>query len=262
MAITPTNTDKFAGSEFGEWAHKSHLEPAESYFFDRYLRDLDPEGTRILDVGTGSGRFLFNLATRKFRALTGIDICDELLEVARKRAAETGAPIEFTRMDVSAMKFPDGCFEVVLAMQQVLSFISARDQRERALKEIQRVLKPGGLLLLSVLPFEGRRINLLASISTLPIKIFRGESRYASKNYLPWLRTAGKPNFRYLFSRQPYIYWFSTKKIIGQLERLGFDIIEAKSSRMIRNGETVFRHGGSLYIAAKLKANQEPGLSS
>ena len=244
----------FAQSEFKEWAEKNKLEPTESYVFDRHLRGLNPSESRVLDVGTGAGRFLFSLAQLGFKNLVVIDVCEELLQVARQRSRQKNVPIEFHAMDASSLQFQDAAFDLAIAMQQVICFIPDDESRMRALSEFSRVLKPGGTLLLSVLPYEGRWYNRAISLAALPLKLMRQERKKLSASYLPWLRNGGKPNLNYLFSRQPYTYWFRTQALYSQLENVGFEILEVKSSRMILENKETFQHGGSLYLVARKRA--------
>jgi SAM-dependent methyltransferase len=69
-----------------------------------------------------------------------------MLEVARSLRQDTGAPIEWHQHDVVAMPFPDGAFDVVLC-QHGLPFFP---DRPTALREMHRVLVPGGRLALNV----------------------------------------------------------------------------------------------------------------
>jgi ubiquinone/menaquinone biosynthesis C-methylase UbiE len=117
--------------------------------FDRYARDLvdrtRPIGPsdRILDLGCGTGIVARILRERLGGGarITGLDINAGMLAKARSIAPD----IEWVEGSATALPFVDRSFEVVIA-QQVLQFVP---DREAAMREIRRVLVPGGRLIAS-----------------------------------------------------------------------------------------------------------------
>jgi 2-polyprenyl-6-hydroxyphenyl methylase/3-demethylubiquinone-9 3-methyltransferase len=91
----------------------------------------------VLDVACGGG-FLANAMAQAGHAVTGIDVSQESLAVAR-RHDPTGA-VAYLHMDARALAFPDGHFEVVCMMD----FLEHLEDRDAVLREASRVLKPGG----------------------------------------------------------------------------------------------------------------------
>ncbi len=106
-------------------------------------------GKRVLDVGCGDGAYSIEIA-RRGAIVTGIDISAEMIDAARRRAEERGAEVELLVGDASRVPFPDGTFDVVLAVT-VLCFVG---DAAAAVREMARVLAPGGRLVLGDL---GRR---------------------------------------------------------------------------------------------------------
>ncbi len=90
----------------------------------------------VLEVGCGTGTFTAALAER-FENLVSIDVSEVLLVRARERFPR----VHFERRDIHASGFPDAAFDYVAGCS-VLHHLDC----PLALKEIQRVLKPGGLL--------------------------------------------------------------------------------------------------------------------
>lgn len=103
-------------------------------------------GERALDAGCGTGIYSIELAKRG--ALTsGTDSSGEMLNRARAKAREEGLTIGFVSADALTLPFPGDYFDMVLSIG-ALCFIK---EREKALLEMRRVLKPGGRLIVGVL---------------------------------------------------------------------------------------------------------------
>jgi ubiquinone/menaquinone biosynthesis C-methylase UbiE len=73
----------------------------------------------ILDVGTGTGRAALLMA-RGGAQVTAVDASEQMLEVARRRAAEEHAQIRFARGDAHALQFDDKEFDVVICLRVLM----------------------------------------------------------------------------------------------------------------------------------------------
>lgn len=120
------------------------------------LAGLGPSD-RILDVGTGTGIVALNAARKAAKGqVIGVDLSEGMLATARQNAAQTnaGRNVEFRRMDAEALEFGDRSFDVVLSLFALLHF----PDPSAAVKQMFRVLRPGGRLVLAV----GSRPDLLS----------------------------------------------------------------------------------------------------
>jgi SAM-dependent methyltransferase len=100
-------------------------------------------GDVILDVGTGSGLAVRELCkTRPSVGLVvGIDSSEEMIRLARRRAASAGLKnVKFLKMHAEELRFPDDFFDVVVSNCGI-DFAGF----SKCVKEISRVLRPGGL---------------------------------------------------------------------------------------------------------------------
>jgi len=106
---------------------------------------LNQTGGRVLDVGVGTGLELpmFGPNVR----ITGIDLCEPMLKIARKRVETQGLGNveDLLVMDAMDLKFPDASFDAVIG-PYVLTVVP---EPERTLDEMARVVKPGGEIILS-----------------------------------------------------------------------------------------------------------------
>ena len=106
-------------------------------------------GDLVLDVACGTGVVARKAASRSGAAtnVTGTDVNPRMLEAAARFAAEAGlSEIAWLECDAATMPLPGDTFDVVLC-QQGLQFMP---DKPAAMAEMARVLKPGGLLALSV----------------------------------------------------------------------------------------------------------------
>jgi len=108
--------------------------------------DLRPQDD-LLEVGCGSGHFLLKYASH-VKSIAGLDLSDVMIKIAnrknRKRIREGTA--EFIQGDASELPWDDNRFSAVTSMG---SFIGFPDQLE-SLKEMYRVLRPGGRAVVSI----------------------------------------------------------------------------------------------------------------
>jgi ubiquinone/menaquinone biosynthesis C-methylase UbiE len=104
-------------------------------------------GVKVLDVATGTGRLPDALLTQpRFKgSIIALDASAGMLALAREKLCRHGDRIEFAQHDAQKLPYPDASFDVVTCLE-ALEFM--RDWRG-AVKEMMRVLKPGGLLMLS-----------------------------------------------------------------------------------------------------------------
>lgn len=100
----------------------------------------------VLDAGCGTGGNLAWLGELGYRRLVGCDAAAEAVAYCRQRGLA-----EVSRGDVNRLPYPDGAFDLVLCVD-VLECAGA--EPETALRELGRVLKPGGYLLLVVAAFD------------------------------------------------------------------------------------------------------------
>ena len=106
-------------------------------------------GERVLDVACGTGLVSFDAsrAVGPEGGVLGTDISGQMIESARRHAAANGlANTRFERMDAENLGSPDACFDVALCALGLMYM----PEPEQALREMHRVLRPGGRIGLAV----------------------------------------------------------------------------------------------------------------
>jgi SAM-dependent methyltransferase len=112
----------------------------EETFFGRHLR---ADG-RILDLGCGAGRTTFGLYAAGYRNIIGADLSPVMIRQARLHAARRGLKIRFRVGDACRLPFASRSLGGCLFSFNGLMTIPRRSLRIAALREIRRVLVPGG----------------------------------------------------------------------------------------------------------------------
>jgi SAM-dependent methyltransferase len=114
------------------------------------LLDIQPE-SHVLEIGFGPGvstQYAAEKATKGFVA--GIDHSETMVQAARKRNAGAikAGRMDLKQGDVAALPFPDDSFNKAFSIHSIYFWIKPVD----GLKELRRVLKPGGLLAITIQP--------------------------------------------------------------------------------------------------------------
>jgi demethylmenaquinone methyltransferase/2-methoxy-6-polyprenyl-1,4-benzoquinol methylase len=113
----------------------------------RVRKALPPgEGLRVLDVATGTGEIAFELLrSPRVAEVVGVDPAAQMLAIAERKAKglPRGADARFQQMDAIALAFDDASFDVVTVAFGVRNMTDPIG----ALRELRRVLRPGGRLL-------------------------------------------------------------------------------------------------------------------
>jgi SAM-dependent methyltransferase len=138
---------------------------------------------RLMDVGCGQGR-MFSLLQKTFspRQIVGVDIDPEMLKRAAQSARECGCPVDLKLSSVTRLDLPDASIDVIFCHQLIHHVVNQKG----ALRELHRVLAPGGTLLLAE--------SCEAFIKTWPVRLFFRHPPGVQKpaeGYLDLVRAAG-----------------------------------------------------------------------
>ncbi|MGM9868764.1 MAG: bifunctional demethylmenaquinone methyltransferase/2-methoxy-6-polyprenyl-1,4-benzoquinol methylase UbiE [Sodaliphilus sp.] len=141
----------------------------------------------VLDVATGTGDFAIQLHRHLHCQVTGIDLSEGMLEVARKKVAAKGlsSHIAFEQGDCLKMRFADERFDAVTVAFGVRNF----EHIDQGYAEMWRVLKPGGMLcVLELSTPQNPFIRFFYDLYALHVIPFVGSLKSGDKSayrYLP-----------------------------------------------------------------------------
>jgi SAM-dependent methyltransferase len=160
-------------ASFDEWGRLDAPEGARELAHAlEILADKLAPGARILDLGGGPGRYAIELAKRGHRVVLA-DLSPELLEVARRRVAESDVSGVESFDVVSAMdlgRYADGSFDAVIAFGPFYHLV-AEHERRRAAAEIRRVLVSHGQAFVAFIPRLSGLIGLIDRAANRPAQV-------------------------------------------------------------------------------------------
>jgi SAM-dependent methyltransferase len=137
--------------ETDEWlllatAHDPERAEREVAFLTQRL----PAGGSVLDLACGTGRISVPLSQHGY-VVSGIDISQRALEVARRE----GPGLEFRHGDLRELPWPDESFDGVINLWTAFGYYETADEDERALGEVARVLRQGGVFIIDTVNTSG-----------------------------------------------------------------------------------------------------------
>lgn len=126
--------------------------------FAIHALDLQPHHN-VLDLCCGQGRHSVALAKTGL-SVTGVDLSEEMLAIARLTADEAGVPLTIRQADMRHLPddLKDG-FDAVINMFSSFGYLESEEDDQQVLHQISKVLKPGGKLLMDLLNREWVIIN-------------------------------------------------------------------------------------------------------
>jgi ubiquinone/menaquinone biosynthesis C-methylase UbiE len=145
-----------------------------------------PSGSRVLEVAPGPGYFAIELAKLGDYRITGLDISETFVEIARKNAAQAVVQVDFRHGNAANMPFESETFDFLLCRAAFKNF----SEPLRALQEMYRVLKPSGTALI---------IDLRGDASTESIKEAVNGRHLGAVN-----RTLTNLTFRFMLLKRAY----------------------------------------------------------
>jgi len=167
-------------------------------FLDRYTKNAG----RIVDLGCGNAR---NLIPFKNFICYGVDFSEKMLEKAKLNSDKYNLDIKFYKCELTKLPFKNDFFDYALMLAS-LHHLKTKESREKALKELYRILKKDGIALISV--WNKWQLKFL----------FRKKD-----TLIPW-KVKDKIYYRYYY----LFNYFELKKL---LRKLNFKILDGRVSK-------------------------------
>lgn len=191
-----------------------------SWNIDRYWRNKAiselalSHPAKILDIATGTGDFAI-LAAEKLKAhVTATDISNGMMQIGRKKVAERNLDeyVTFERQDCTALSYPNDSYDAVIAAFGIRNF----QDLDQGLKEMYRVLKPGGAFCV---------LELTTPVATPMKQLFR----IYSNTVLPvYGKLVSKDKQAYSYLNKSIEAFPQGEKMMEILRRIGFSKADFK----------------------------------
>ena len=114
------------------------------------LDELLPQPCRLIDLGCGTGRHTVHFAAKGFD-VTGVDLSQYMLIQTAAKCHERGVRADLHQLNLCDLStFPDGGFDAAICMFSTLGMIRGGANRRTLLREVRRILRPGGRFIFHV----------------------------------------------------------------------------------------------------------------
>ncbi len=226
----------FSDSRYSIWE--------EFNIFKDYIKDND----KILDLGCGNGRLL-ELFKDKDIEYVGIDNSEKLIEIAKNKFSifnfQFSIKPKFVVVDALNLPFENNYFDRIFSVA-VLHHIPSKEYRLQFLKEARRVLRPDGLLILTVWNLW-RRPKTLKSLIKYGLLKITGLSKFDFGDvFVPWQNKILR-----------YVHCFTKKELKNLAKEAGFKIEKigifkrGEASRQSKHGTGQAKNYNIFLIAGK-----------
>lgn len=161
------------------WYTRNTAQGREFDVIARRIKELLPRGGHILEVAPGPGYLSIELARDPRYQVVGLDISQTFVDIARAKASEAGVTVDFRHGNASAMPFEAGTFDLSICVAAFKNFTEPVE----AIREMHRVLKPGGIAIIDDLRKDASLQDIDAGVKRMglsPINAFltRGSFRF------------------------------------------------------------------------------------
>jgi len=123
------------------------------------------QGARVLEVAPGPGYFAIELGKLGKYEITGLDISETFVEIARMNAKREGVTIDFQHGNASSMPFADNSFDLIVCRAAFKNFSAPVE----ALREMRRVLRSDGRALIIDLRRDASKQEIDAYIEEMKV---------------------------------------------------------------------------------------------
>lgn len=182
----------------GEW-YEFKTNPAK-----HTLNFLKNKTGKILDLGSGAGRHLVKIKNGEMYL---VDFSKEMIKLAEEKAKEKNIKAKFFVSPMTKLPFENEFFDYAICIS-ALHCIKGKTNREKAVKELFRVLKPKAKAEIGVWNFNSKRFN----------------QKKGKEKLIGW-RDKGKR----------YYYLYDEKEIHDLFKKIGFKILSTNNSEMMIN---------------------------
>ena len=185
----------------------------------RQVAEQLPPSADVLEVAPGPGYFAIELARLGDYRITGLDISATFVEIARTNAFRANVEVDFRRGNASGMPFKHDGFDFLLCRAAFKNFAEPLG----ALREMHRVLKPGGRALIIDLRKDASRESVAQAVDEMKLGAVNGILTKATFRFMLLKRAYTRSDFERMVSQTGF------GKIEIRESVIGLEILLSKS---------------------------------
>lgn len=232
--------------KWGELCVSEGLYPTEAHLVTKYFRP----GAEVLNVGCGGGREAIALAGAGFQ-VTAVDNQPPFVKQCRISAEKHSVQIRAVLADATQLPFPDGQFDHVAMVGQLLGHVRGRENRIKALKEIRRVIKPGCAIVSTNAVERSLLYRAYFLFVNLARKVYNPRQLEPYDAYVR--RIGGKHASRR--KTRPVFHWYHQREFEQDAAEAGWDVVEClRRYEFEQQKEQSTTSGETFYALRKVSA--------
>jgi len=166
----------------------------------RRIAEQLPPRSRVLEIAPGPGYFAIELAKLGDYRISGLDISETFVDIARANAVQANVSVDFRQGNASAMRFPDSRFDFILCRAAFKNF----SEPAEALTEMHRVLKPGGRALIIDLRRDASKQSVQQAVDAMNLGTVNGIITKLTFRFMLLKRAYTKSEFEGLISQTKF----------------------------------------------------------
>jgi len=217
----------------------------------RIARQIPPHA-KVLEVAPGPGYFAIELAKLGAYEITGLDISETFVQIARSNAVNAGVRVDFRRGNASDLPFADESFDFLICRAAFKNFT----EPVRALEEMHRVLKPGGTALIIDLRRDASMESISEAVQGMNVNALNAFITKLTFRYMLLKRAYTRGEFEGMISHTK----FSSVRIEENL--IGLEILLSKPSTDFLSWVYFTLHGAPWQVQESSRELRSPALGA
>jgi ubiquinone/menaquinone biosynthesis C-methylase UbiE len=218
MAMPKPHRDRGIEGRMAKWYAATTAKSIADFkqLAQRSAKEL-PQGGSVLEIAPGPGYFCIELAKLGPYVIRGVDLSEDMVRIAREKAARAGAQVEFEQGNAARLPYPRETFDFLVCRAAFKNFA----QPVEALREMHRVLKPGGRALIidlrrdASIPAVNRLVDQMGlsmvnrMVTRLTFRFMLLKSAYAREHFERMLAQTEFRNFEILEEEVGFEVWMT-----------------------------------------------------
>jgi len=185
----------------------------------RQVAEQIPPDADVLEVAPGPGYFAIELAKLGSYRIAGLDISETFVQIARSNAVQAGVQIDFRHGNAAGMPFKDESFDFLLCRAAFKNFTEPMC----ALREMHRVLKPGGRALIIDLRKDASHESVAQAVDEMKLGTVNTFITKGAFRFMLLKRAYTKRDFEQMVSETQF------DKVEIREDHIGLEILLSKS---------------------------------